>query len=274
MTTFALSAPLTRDSPADEMDVVKVKKLLNRLGLYLPYEKTGITGMTDRALFEAIAAFQRHAGLPISGEMRPDDATVRALSRAADEAPDGHYIWRTVEDDHVRPAHALLNRTLRSWSEVPDPGDDYHCRCWAVPVAQEKIDQLYADAIEPVYPEAYIIPALRAGLVVNALKITFSRVLKNYFNRGIRLNDRQKENFVRFLKKIPANSRESVRIEKNQNSNIVFKATSSGKVPGSRSVYKKTVDQEGNTIAYTKTTYDNKGNIAHIKDKMIYKDKK
>jgi len=74
VTTFALSAPLTRDSPADEMDVVKVKK--------------------------------------------------------------------------------LLNRTLRSWSNAPDPGDDYHCRCWAEPVAQEKIDQLYADAIKPVYPGA------------------------------------------------------------------------------------------------------------------------
>ena len=45
-------------------------------------------------------------------------------------------------------------------------------------------------------------------------------------------------------------------------------ASSPGKVRGSRVVYEKTVTQTGKTIAYIKKTFNPKGNIIHIKDKL------
>ncbi|HQX27620.1 MAG TPA: hypothetical protein PKX38_06750 [Alphaproteobacteria bacterium] len=42
-----LSKPFTPNSKVDEYDTRQVKKSLNRLGYYQPYEKTGITGIPD-----------------------------------------------------------------------------------------------------------------------------------------------------------------------------------------------------------------------------------
>lgn len=47
-----------------------------------------------------------------------------------------------------------------------------------------------------------------------------------------------------------------------------FQANVPGRVPGSRAVYEKQVDAAGNTLEYTKTTYDPAGNIVHVKDKI------
>lgn len=52
------------------------------------------------------------------------------------------YIWRTMADERVREAHALLDGTKQSWEDPPetndngdtnDPGEDYQCRCTAEP---------------------------------------------------------------------------------------------------------------------------------------------
>lgn len=48
-----------------------------------------------------------------------------------------HYIWRTVKDSDVRPAHAAREGKIFSWTNPPEgghPGEDYNCRCWAEPV--------------------------------------------------------------------------------------------------------------------------------------------
>ncbi|MFP4097878.1 MAG: phage minor head protein [Alphaproteobacteria bacterium] len=45
-----------------------------------------------------------------------------------------HYIWRTVKDSDVRPAHAAREGKIFSWTNPPEgghPGEDYNCRCWA-----------------------------------------------------------------------------------------------------------------------------------------------
>ena len=60
----------------------------------------------------------------------------------------------------------------------------------------------------------------------------------------------------------------NIEIYKTTNDNIVFKATSSGKVPGSKAEYIKTIDKNSKTISYNKITYDPKGNIVHNKDKF------
>lgn len=107
---------------------------MNRLGYYQPYEKTGITGIPDTEIFEALKNFQRDQNLTPTGTVKPGDETIKRLNQSNQKEPDGHYIWRTVEDNKVRAAHAQYNRTIRAWNDAPDPGDDFNCRCWAEPV--------------------------------------------------------------------------------------------------------------------------------------------
>jgi peptidoglycan hydrolase-like protein with peptidoglycan-binding domain len=129
-----LKLPFARNSAVDEYDVVQMKKALNRLGYYFPYEKVGITSMADHGVFEALKNFQKDHHLPATGTAKPEDETVKALNKEASKTPDGQYIWRTVEDGKVRAAHAQYNRKIRAWSDSPDPGEDYNCRCWAEPL--------------------------------------------------------------------------------------------------------------------------------------------
>lgn len=136
-----LSQPLAADSPADSYDVRQMKKTLNRLGYYMPYEQTGITGIPDTAMFDGLKRFQADHNFPTSGIARPDDDTITALNEAATKVPEGTYIWRTVGDGKVRPEHAQYNGTTRSWSDSPDPGEDFNCRCWAEPIQEEGLSQ-------------------------------------------------------------------------------------------------------------------------------------
>ena len=71
-----LSKPFAANSAVDEFDVRQIKKALNRLGYYQPYEKTGITGIPDAAVFEALKAFQKDQGLRPTGTARPGNETV------------------------------------------------------------------------------------------------------------------------------------------------------------------------------------------------------
>ncbi|MBL8637897.1 MAG: hypothetical protein JNN09_05320 [Alphaproteobacteria bacterium] len=91
--------------------------------------------MADRGVFEALKAFQKDHGLPATGTAKPEDDTIKRLNQLSQTEPDGFYIWRTVEDGKVRAAHAQYNRTMRAWSDAPDPGDDFNCRCWAEPLS-------------------------------------------------------------------------------------------------------------------------------------------
>jgi RHS repeat-associated protein len=81
-------------------------------------------------------------------------------------------------------------------------------------------------------------------------------------------NPNQQKNINRFKKKIPANSKDSIEINELPNDGVVVKATSPGKVPGSKAVYEKQMDVAGKTTQFTKTTYDPQGNIVHVKDKL------
>ncbi len=134
--TIQLSKPFARNSAVDEFDVRQLKKVLNRLGYYQPFEKTGVTGIPDAEIFDALRDFQRDYNLPATGTAKPEDETIKRLNQLSQKEPDGFYIWRTVEDGKVRAAHAQYNRKMRAWSDAPDPGDDFNCRCWAEPVNQ------------------------------------------------------------------------------------------------------------------------------------------
>jgi peptidoglycan hydrolase-like protein with peptidoglycan-binding domain len=163
-----LTKPFARNSRVDEYDVRQIKKALNRLGYYAPLESTGITGIPDAAVFQALKTFQQEHGLSITGSAKPNDDTVQALNREAAKTPSGSYIWRTVEDDKVRSSHVQYNRQIREWADAPDPGEEFNCRCWAEPY-DARIEEIYDPPLEPVYPEMILIPALKLGRILQIL---------------------------------------------------------------------------------------------------------
>lgn len=63
---------------------------------------------------------------------------IRQTSAGIDE-----YIWSTSLDERVRDSHAALEGQRFSWSSPPEvghPGQDYQCRCLAIPVVAELED--------------------------------------------------------------------------------------------------------------------------------------
>jgi SPP1 gp7 family putative phage head morphogenesis protein len=50
------------------------------------------------------------------------------------------YIWSTSRDERVRDSHRVLEGQRFSWSSPPEvghPGEDYQCRCVALPVIED-----------------------------------------------------------------------------------------------------------------------------------------
>ncbi|MFM2044590.1 MAG: hypothetical protein RLY86_3166 [Pseudomonadota bacterium] len=141
--TLAFTSRIAADTATDPQDTVLLKQALNRLGLYTPMPETGITPFPDRAMIDAIRAFQTGRGLPATGRIDPGDGTEQALAiAAAADTLRGGYIWRTLQDDKVRPSHAERDGRSFAWREPPPgghPGTEPNCRCWAEPVAGEVI---------------------------------------------------------------------------------------------------------------------------------------
>jgi hypothetical protein len=98
----------------------------------------------------------------------------------------------------------------------------------------------------------------------DTLKTDFSK-LKNIIDSS-NLSNKELSNFNRFKQKLPSASH--IEIEKFQDGAKVFRAEVLGDVPGSKAVYEKFVNLEGNTVKYYKTTYAPDGSIIHIKDKI------
>jgi len=160
-----LNRPFAANGKVDEFDVRQMKKALNRLGYYQPYEETGITGIPDAGLFNALKSFQKDQGLRPTGTAKPDDETIEKLNGAVGENKTGQYLWRTVGDGKVRSGHAALNWTVRDFANAPDPGDDFNCRCWAEPIEE---------GLRPVYPELLLIPLLKVGKPYSLWRIWLS----------------------------------------------------------------------------------------------------
>lgn len=189
--TLSLSGPVVRDRAAAPADTRALKKTLNRIGLYAPLPKTGITPYPDDALFAAIAAFQKQHDLPVTGRVAPNDDTHAAMNNAAAQKPDGFYIWRTVGDDRVRSDHAKLDGAIRNFADRPDPGDDINCRCWAEVITPEQASALTSlpppePGLEPVYPELAIIGGIlgrglpsAVGRVITASQKIYNKSIKN-----------------------------------------------------------------------------------------------
>lgn len=84
----------------DESDVLQIKIALKQRGFY-DVPAYGLTPYADKALFDGIKKFQAVAGLNPTGIVRPNDKTVKALSRNEDEwTDDGE---EEFDDPSARP---------------------------------------------------------------------------------------------------------------------------------------------------------------------------
>jgi RHS repeat-associated protein len=81
--------------------------------------------------------------------------------------------------------------------------------------------------------------------------------------------ERVMQSGVRFFKKAPRGS-ENFKVETGKDGTKTFSYETPGKVPGSKAIYRKTVDASGEPAGagVTKTTIDPKGNVVHVKDKL------
>jgi uncharacterized protein RhaS with RHS repeats len=111
--------------------------------------------------------------------------------------------------------------------------------------------------------------------VINAVKSTLSGDVSGAVasaamavNKPLKAADKIQKNIKRFTKKVPANAKGNIEQHSLPDGGVAVQATSPGKVPGSKAVYEKQIDSSGTTIQATKTTYDPKGNIVHVKDKL------
>jgi hypothetical protein len=83
---------------------------------------------------------------------------------------------------------------------------------------------------------------------------------------GFTLNAAQSSNLARFNKGLPSGN---LGTDVDQlGGGVVFSSTVPGKVPGSSAVYQKTVDSQGTTSGFLKTTFAPNGDIVHVKDKI------
>ena len=72
---------LAENANANQGDVLAIKTLLRKLGLYEAPE-WGVTDIPDHELFKAIRAFQEKAGLKVDGRMKPGGETQTALHKS------------------------------------------------------------------------------------------------------------------------------------------------------------------------------------------------
>jgi SPP1 gp7 family putative phage head morphogenesis protein len=102
------------------------------------------------------------------------------LKAAADARPTPSYVWRTREDEKVRPSHAANDGVIFAWDAPPPtghPGEDFGCRCIAdpyygnLPVGTRLRRPDADEPIEAVYPEMLIIPLLRTPRLIEAWRV-------------------------------------------------------------------------------------------------------
>lgn len=58
------------------------------------------------------------------------------------------YVWRTRRDERVRPSHRRNDGRIFSWASPPDtghPGEDYNCRCEAIPYVEGQTEFAFHD---------------------------------------------------------------------------------------------------------------------------------
>lgn len=108
-----------------------------------------------RSVADISKMLQEQAGYSQSrAELTARDQTLKAYAQIqqARQTAAGitRYVWTTALDERVRPDHADLDGSVQAWDDPPvvdqrtgrrgHPGEDFQCRCTAVPVLEEDDD--------------------------------------------------------------------------------------------------------------------------------------
>lgn len=102
---------------------------------------------SDLEYKRAFDAYLRR-GVPIELALKQDRATT-------------HYIWRTRDDERVRPSHAANNGKIFAWDNPPPtghPGEDYGCRCTAEPYQPVVADPANIAGNQTTSPPTELVP--------------------------------------------------------------------------------------------------------------------
>ena len=113
---------------------------------------------------------------------------------------------------------------------------------------------------------------LNSGVYVGTRGSIISSVLfknrQDAINGNYNSTPEASKSIKKFFKDKTTNHYDGFYVLKQNDGSYLAIADNPGKVPGSHAVYVKEVSASGDTIKVYKTTYDNKGNIAHTKDKL------
>ncbi len=124
MKPLKLARPLAENTNADHDDVLVAKHYLRDMGFYEAPE-WGVTEFPDRALFDAIRAFQSASGLKVDGVMKPEgesEGAIRKIHTVAKQLQDMGRHGDTILA-HITPAEAeLLHRVTDGGSINPVTG--------------------------------------------------------------------------------------------------------------------------------------------------------
>lgn len=124
-----LDRPLAANAATDPNDVHDIKALLTDLGFY-EVPDWGVSGYPDRALFDAIRAYQKECGLKVDGVLKPEgetEASLRALQARALKPMAAKLQAMGRNGDtilaHITPAEAqLLDAVTDGGSISPETG--------------------------------------------------------------------------------------------------------------------------------------------------------
>jgi len=116
-----LNQTLSTNAKANAEDVLATKIFLRFQGLYHTPE-WGISQFPDRALFDAIKAYQKHQGLKVDGVMKPEGETETSIKAEAQKLQSMGRNGDTILA-HITPAEAqLLHDVTDGGSINPDTG--------------------------------------------------------------------------------------------------------------------------------------------------------
>ena len=94
----------------------------------------------------------------------------------------GQYVWRTQDDDKVRPAHMANERHIFSWDDPPEtghPGAGYNCRCQAIPYVHGETEYAFhtMSELESSSPYRWMDPDFIAHYFLgNGTAVTLSEI--------------------------------------------------------------------------------------------------
>jgi len=116
-----LNSTLSSNSAANAEDVIATKIFLRNQGHYTPPE-WGISQFPDRAMFDALKAFQKSQGLKVDGVMMPEGETETAIKAQAQKLQSKGRNGDTILA-HISPAEAqLLHDVTDGGSINPETG--------------------------------------------------------------------------------------------------------------------------------------------------------